>query len=62
VVTLDGVDHYLGKFNSPESKAEYDRVTDHERLARAARERGLNQAPYARQAVLERLEADERRD
>src|SRR5262249_4354731 len=25
VVTLNGVDHYLGRFNSPESKAEYDR-------------------------------------
>src|SRR4051812_40945521 len=28
VVTLNGVDHYLGKFNSPESKAEYDRVVN----------------------------------
>ena len=27
VVTLNGVDHYLGKWNSPESKAEYDRLT-----------------------------------
>src|SRR5215475_6127450 len=26
VVTLNGVDHYLGRFNSPESKVEYDRV------------------------------------
>jgi hypothetical protein len=26
VVTLNGVDHYLGAWNSPESKAEYDRV------------------------------------
>src|SRR5262249_37888939 len=26
VVTLNGVDHYLGRWNSPESKAEYDRV------------------------------------
>src|SRR5690242_9362122 len=28
VVTLNGVDHYLGRFNSPESKAEYDRVVN----------------------------------
>jgi integrase len=27
VVTLSGVDHYLGKWNSPESRAEYDRIT-----------------------------------
>jgi integrase len=27
VVTLNGVDHYLGPWNSPESKAEYDRIT-----------------------------------
>src|SRR5262249_20685670 len=27
VVTLNGVDHYLGRFNSPESKVEYDRLT-----------------------------------
>jgi integrase len=27
VVTLNGVDHYLGRFGSPESKAEYDRIT-----------------------------------
>jgi hypothetical protein len=26
VVTLNGVDHYLGRWNSPESKAEYDRL------------------------------------
>jgi integrase len=26
VVTLNGVDHYLGKWNSPESRAEYDRI------------------------------------
>jgi integrase len=26
VVTLNGVDHYLGRFGSPESKAEYDRI------------------------------------
>ena len=26
VVTLNGVDHYLGRWNSPESKAQYDRV------------------------------------
>jgi integrase len=25
-VTLNGVDHYLGKFNSPQSKIEYDRI------------------------------------
>jgi hypothetical protein len=33
----------------------------HERLARLARERGLNKASYARQTVLERMKADERR-
>jgi integrase len=27
VVTLNGVDHYLGRYNSAESKAEYDRLT-----------------------------------
>jgi integrase len=27
VVTLNGVDHYLGQWGSPQSKAEYDRVT-----------------------------------
>jgi integrase len=27
VVTLNGVDHYLGPWNSPESRTEYDRVT-----------------------------------
>jgi hypothetical protein len=32
---------------------------DHERLERLARERGLNKASYARQAVLERMRADE---
>jgi hypothetical protein len=32
---------------------------DHERLERLARERGLNKASYARQAVLERMKADE---
>src|SRR5689334_1835211 len=26
VVTLNGVDRYLGRWNSPESKSEYDRV------------------------------------
>src|SRR5690349_8908522 len=26
VVTLNGVDHYLGRWESPESKAEYDRL------------------------------------
>jgi hypothetical protein len=26
VVRIDGVDHYLGKYGSPESKAEYDRL------------------------------------
>ncbi len=36
--------------------------TDHERLERCARERGLNKASYARQAVLERIKADEGRD
>jgi len=33
--------------------------TDHKRLDRVARERGLNKASYARQAVLERLKSDE---
>lgn len=33
--------------------------TDHERLERCAREKGLNKASYARMAVLERLRADE---
>ncbi len=27
VVTLNGVDHYLGPWNSPESRAAYDRIT-----------------------------------
>ena len=27
MVTLNGVDHYLGRYGSPESKVEYDRVT-----------------------------------
>jgi hypothetical protein len=36
--------------------------TDHERLERLARERGLNKASYARQAVLERMRADEGRN
>jgi hypothetical protein len=35
--------------------------TDHERLERCARERGLSKASYARQAVLERIRADEGR-
>jgi hypothetical protein len=35
--------------------------TDHERLERCARERGLNKASYARQAVLERIKTDEGR-
>jgi hypothetical protein len=26
VVTLNGVDHYLGRWNSPASRAEYDRI------------------------------------
>jgi very-short-patch-repair endonuclease len=33
--------------------------SDHQRLERLARERGLNKASYARQAVLERMKADE---
>jgi hypothetical protein len=33
--------------------------TDHERLGRCARERGLTMASYARMAVLERLKTDE---
>jgi hypothetical protein len=32
---------------------------DHERLERCARERGLSKSSYARQAVLERIKADE---
>lgn len=36
VVTLEGRDFYLGKFNSPESRAEYDRVVN-EWLARGRR-------------------------
>ncbi len=32
---------------------------DHLRLERLARERGLKKASYARQAVLERMKADE---
>lgn len=36
VVTLNGVDFYLGPWNSPESRAEYDRVTS-EWLARGRR-------------------------
>jgi hypothetical protein len=35
--------------------------SDHERLERAAREKGLNKASYARMAVLDRLRADEGR-
>jgi hypothetical protein len=35
--------------------------TDHERLERIAPERGLNEAWFARMAVLERLKADEGR-
>jgi hypothetical protein len=33
---------------------------DHERLERQARKRGLNLASYARQAVMEKIMADER--
>jgi hypothetical protein len=33
---------------------------DYERLERCARERGLTRSSYARQAVLERIKADER--
>jgi hypothetical protein len=33
--------------------------SDHQRLERCARERGLNKASYARQAVLEKIKADE---
>ncbi len=32
---------------------------DHERLEACAKARGLNKASYARQAVLERMKADE---
>ena len=28
VVTLNGVDHYLGRFGTPQSKAEYDRIVN----------------------------------
>jgi hypothetical protein len=34
---------------------------DHQRLEKAAKEKGLNKASYARMAVLERLRADEGR-
>jgi hypothetical protein len=33
--------------------------TDHERLERQSRRRGLTMASYARMVILERLEADE---
>jgi hypothetical protein len=33
--------------------------SDHERLEKCARRRGLNLASYARQAVLEKIRADE---
>jgi hypothetical protein len=33
--------------------------SDHERLAKCAAARGLNKASYARQAVLEKIKADE---
>jgi hypothetical protein len=35
---------------------------DHERLEHCAKERGLNKASYARQAVLKRIKAEEGRD
>lgn len=34
-------------------------LTDHERLERCAKERGLNMASYARMAVLKLIKADE---
>ena len=34
-------------------------AADHKRIERAAKERGLSKAAYARQAVLERVKADE---
>ena len=34
-------------------------AADHDRLERCAVERGLSKASYARQAVLERIKADE---
>jgi hypothetical protein len=34
-------------------------AADHERLEACARARGLNKASYARQAVLEKIRADE---
>ncbi|MDE2106398.1 MAG: hypothetical protein KGL39_54790 [Patescibacteria group bacterium] len=36
-------------------------LTDHQRLAALAEERGLSKASYARMAVLERMKADEAR-
>jgi hypothetical protein len=38
------------------------KLPDHERLARIAGARGLSKAAYARQAVLERMKADEAGD
>ena len=38
VVTLNGIDHYLGTWNSPESKIKYDRLIN-EWLARGHRAR-----------------------
>jgi integrase len=44
VVTLNGVDHYLGAWNSPESRAEYDRVVN-EWLVRGRRLADKNDQP-----------------
>ena len=48
VVTLNGVNHYLGPWNSPASKAEYDRITS-EWLVRGRR---LNEPTASRGEIL----------
>ena len=48
IVTLNGVNHYLGKWNTPQSRAEYDRLTS-EWLVRGRR---LNVPDEARGAIL----------
>ena len=58
VVTLNGVDHYLGKWNSPESKVEYDRLicgTDRSRPSSSRPGEAVGRD--ARQGVEHRLEA-----
>jgi hypothetical protein len=44
VVTLSGHDHYLGKWQTPESKAEYDRLVG-EWLAKLASWAGSSNSP-----------------